>query len=75
MHKIRQDRGHERHPLCVLGHLGALGTSVRKIVVGPEENNRIQDSGFLGPATDQSGITRDDVQAIGLINFMEQDSK
>src|SRR6185369_2975158 len=56
-------------PLRVLRHLGPLGAAVPEILVCPDENHRVEHAAFLGPAANQPGVARDDVQAALLVQL------
>jgi len=50
VHQERQDLGREGGPFLVLRQPLALRGAMSEIIIGPDEDHRIEHAGFLGPA-------------------------
>ena len=71
MNQVRQNGRNECLPFRILAELGALLRAMGKIVVGPQEDDRVQNTRFFGPAADELGIARNDAQPGLLINLQK----
>src|SRR5258708_23467386 len=71
MHKEGKDFRQEALPLGILAQLLPLHATVGEIIIRPEKNNRVQNTGLLGPAADQPRIARNDAETVRFVNLQE----